>query len=75
MKQFFKKAFSKESLAYAMDCLKFFTMVCFMTAGIWFLLSMLWGAVGFPLEDWALWVTFVLACLCERLWLWWISNT
>ena len=75
MKQFFKKVFSKEFWVNVMECLKYFTMVFFMTAGLWLVLSMLWHAVGLPLEDWSMWVTFVLACLCERLWLWWVSNT
>ena len=75
MKKFFKKVFSKESLAYAMDCLKFGTMIFFMTAGIWFVLSVLWVEVGLPLETWSMLVTFVIACVCERLWIWWISWT
>lgn len=75
MKQFFKKVFSKEFWTEAMECLKYFTMVFFMAAGIWLVLSMLWHAVGLPLEDWSFFVTFILATLCERLWLWWIRNT
>ena len=74
MKEFFKKVFSKESLAYAVDCLKYFMMVFFMTAGIWLVLGMLWDAVGLSLETWSMWVTFILACLSERAYLWWLSH-
>lgn len=73
MKKFFKKVFSKESLAYAMDCLKFGMMLFFMTTGIWFVLSVLWVEASLPLETWSMLVTFVIACVCERLWMWWVS--
>lgn len=50
----------------------FFTVTSIM--GLLFSFAMVWHAVGLPLANWALWLLFGLALLCEWLYVKWLMN-
>lgn len=56
------------------SAIKFLIMTLVMLAGFWIIYIFAWDALGFPLNNKAMWVLFFQALISEWLYVKWLSN-